>query len=158
MTKQFYQSLDGVILVFSVTDEKSYDNLTRWLNQLLEIKPCPYLIAANKVDLEDDRVILEEQIEEATRKFQTYCVETSAQTGQNVEEAFNLLINAVVQLKLQKLKKEGKVIVPGQGMKTGINANSEENTTKESQRVTPPGSQKLKHQKSKKEKKKSKCC
>ena len=88
---------------------------------MLEVKPCPYLIAANKVDLENERVILEEQIEEATRKFQTYCVETSAQSGQNVEEAFNLLINAVVQLKLQKLQKEGKTIVPGQGLKAAVN-------------------------------------
>lgn len=64
MTKKFYQSLDGVMLVFDVTNEKSYDNLSKWLNQMQEIKPCPYLIAANKYDLIDERVISDEQIEE----------------------------------------------------------------------------------------------
>jgi len=60
MTKAFYQNLDGVLLVFDVTDERTYHSLTKWLKQIKEIKPCPYMIAANKVDIEDDRIISDE--------------------------------------------------------------------------------------------------
>ena len=62
MTKAFYQNLDGVLLVFDLTDEKSYNNLTKWLQQIKEVKPCPYLIAGNKIDLKDERIISDEQI------------------------------------------------------------------------------------------------
>lgn len=34
MTNSFYKGLDGVMLVFDVTNEKSYLNLTKWLNQI----------------------------------------------------------------------------------------------------------------------------
>ena len=32
MAKSFYQNLDGVILVFDLTNEKSFSNLNKWLN------------------------------------------------------------------------------------------------------------------------------
>jgi small GTP-binding protein len=63
MTKQFYQNLDGVMLVFDMTNEKSYNNLTKWLGQINEIRPCPYIIAANKSDLEDQRMVGDDELE-----------------------------------------------------------------------------------------------
>ncbi|CDW82852.1 ras-related protein rab-10 [Stylonychia lemnae] len=107
MTKQFYQNLDGVMLVFDMTNEKSYNNLTKWLGQINEIRPCPYVITANKADLEEQRMICDEQVELIEQKFNTQCILTSAMTGQNVEEAFNTLINTIIQIKLQKLHKTG---------------------------------------------------
>jgi len=54
--------LDGVILVFDMTNERSYNNLTKWLGQINEIRPCPYIIAANKSDLEDQRMIGDDEL------------------------------------------------------------------------------------------------
>ena len=34
ITSTFYKSLDGVILVFSLTELKSFENLAKWLNQM----------------------------------------------------------------------------------------------------------------------------
>jgi len=60
MTNNFYKGLDGVMLVFDLTDEKSFHNLKKWLNQ---IKPCPYFIAGNKSDLQNERIIDDSLIE-----------------------------------------------------------------------------------------------
>lgn len=57
MTKSFYRDLDGVLLVFDLTKEKSFQSLTKWLSQINEIRPCPYIIAGNKADLELQRAI-----------------------------------------------------------------------------------------------------
>jgi small GTP-binding protein len=104
MTKSFFQQLDGVLLVFDVTQEKSVSSLTKWLQQIHETKPCPYMIAANKCDLEDQRIISEEQIGEIEERFATQCVPTSAVTGLNVDHAFNLIINTIVQIKLTAMQ------------------------------------------------------
>lgn len=71
MTKAFYQNLDGVLLVFDVTDMRSYDSLTKWLAQIKEIKPCPYMIAANKADLSDERVIDDDKVADLEQRFNT---------------------------------------------------------------------------------------
>jgi small GTP-binding protein len=71
MTKSFYQNLDGVLLVFDVTNDKSFNSLTRWLSQINDIRPCPYMIAANKADLENQRIINDDQIKEIEEKFST---------------------------------------------------------------------------------------
>ena len=81
MTKAFYQNLDGVLLVFDVTEERSYHSLTKWLAQIKEIKPCPYVIAGNKADREEDRIVSDEQIADLEERFNTKCLLTSAKDG-----------------------------------------------------------------------------
>ena len=62
ITGSFYKSLDGVMLVFDVTNERSFTNLTKWLNQINQIKPCPYYIAGNKADLVNERIVDDESV------------------------------------------------------------------------------------------------
>ena len=81
MTKSFYQKLDGVLLVFDMTNDKSFTSLNKWLTQINEIRPCPYIIAGNKADLESQRSIDEDQIKETEERFNTQCIPTSAVTG-----------------------------------------------------------------------------
>ena len=81
MTKSFYQKLDGVLLVFDMTNDKSFTSLNKWLSQINEIRPCPYIIAGNKADLESQRTIDEDQIKETEERFNTQCIPTSAVTG-----------------------------------------------------------------------------
>jgi GTPase SAR1 family protein len=65
----FYKNLDGVMLVFDLTNEKSFQNLTKWLSQINQVKPCPYMISGNKADLEPDRIVSDEEIKDIEQKF-----------------------------------------------------------------------------------------
>lgn len=103
MTNSFYKGLDGVLLVFDVCDERSFDNLTKWLSQINQIKPCPYFIAGNKADMVHDRVIDDESVAQLEHDFNSRCFLTSAVTGMGVEEAFHTLINVIVPEKMVQL-------------------------------------------------------
>lgn len=100
MTNSFYKGLDGVLLVFDMTNEKSFHNLTKWLNQINQIKPCPYFIAGNKSDLVAERIIDDESVAQLETVFNSTCFLTSALTGKGVEEAFHSLINLIVPEKI----------------------------------------------------------
>ena len=55
----------------------------------------------NKVDLENDRAISDENINELNTTFNTQCFMTSAVTGEGVEEAFHQLISVIAPLKIE---------------------------------------------------------
>ena len=51
---------DGFMLVYSVTDKQSYENIVNFHTQILQVKDgdsCPMLLVANKVDLEHQREV-----------------------------------------------------------------------------------------------------
>ena len=97
MRSSFYHGCKCAMVVFDVTSSETLNNAIKWAdeaanyakNSLQEI----YLIG-NKIDLEDQRVVSYEQIEETARAIQertNYNVriyETSALTGKNIHELF----------------------------------------------------------------------
>jgi GTPase SAR1 family protein len=80
----------GVILVFDITDRKSFDDLNSWLNDihtLCDTNAVVQLIG-NKADLKSQRVVnLAEAESFASHQHMQY-LETSARVGENVKEAF----------------------------------------------------------------------
>ena len=60
MREQYMRSGEGFLLVFSVTDRNSFDELPRFHKQILRVKDrdeFPMLMVANKADLEHQRVV-----------------------------------------------------------------------------------------------------
>lgn len=54
---QFYNRSDGCILVFDVTNKKSFTNLTFWLNEMIErTGPIPIVLVGNKIDLRSEEI------------------------------------------------------------------------------------------------------
>jgi 50S ribosomal subunit-associated GTPase HflX len=60
----------------------------------------PLIIAGNKADILDDRCVEESMIEELQESYNTTVHLTSANTGENVDEVFNSIINTVVKKKM----------------------------------------------------------
>lgn len=60
MREQYMRSGEGFLLVFSVTDRNSFDELPRFHKQILRVKDrdeFPMLMVGNKADLEHQRVV-----------------------------------------------------------------------------------------------------
>ena len=59
ITQSYLRKADGAIVVFDVTDKRSYDQVKKWLECLRNSAPLniPLVLFGNKIDLEDDRVI-----------------------------------------------------------------------------------------------------
>lgn len=55
----YYKSVDGVVLVYDVTDEKSFENVNYWMKNLKEHGDpnTTTILVGNKIDLHEKRVI-----------------------------------------------------------------------------------------------------
>ena len=88
--RDFYKGSQGEILVFDLTDPESFSDLPKWYE---DIKTClksdPIgLILANKNDLINERKVTREEIEKLSIALNLEYFETSALTGENINEAF----------------------------------------------------------------------
>lgn len=91
----FYRGSDCVVLVFDVTDLKSFQNLDRWLDEfLIQASPedpanFPFVVLGNKVDMEGQRKVSKAKAEEwCNSKKNVVYFETSAKEKTNVDDAF----------------------------------------------------------------------
>ena len=99
ITKQYYQGLQGLILVYDQTNRESFTKLSNWhekINAELNLEKIGIVIVANKSDLENKQVQVEEGkkfAEEVKAPF----IETSAAKNINVEKCFNMLVEEVIK-------------------------------------------------------------
>jgi small GTP-binding protein len=84
------------LLVFDVSNIESYQSLPSWIEVLGGTSTCKFLIAGNKADLIQERVVTAEAASDfATAHDSTY-FETSALTGQAVEALFTQICTSAV--------------------------------------------------------------
>jgi len=86
----FYHNTELAIIVYSVTDRKSFEDIEIWLKQLKThgSADCKVFLIANKIDEEKRLVTTNEGIEcKNEHGFMCY-METSAKTGVNSRELF----------------------------------------------------------------------
>jgi small GTP-binding protein len=96
----YYRGSKGALLVFDTTRKSTWVELPKWIQETEDAlgERIPIILLANKVDLADERVITTEMAQEFVQEYGlTAYLETSALTGQNVEEAFYLLAKSTLQ-------------------------------------------------------------
>ncbi|MBD3213943.1 MAG: DUF4268 domain-containing protein [Candidatus Lokiarchaeota archaeon] len=81
------------ILVYDVTDRDSYDNIINWYKEIKKAAPPDIflILAGNKIDLEEERVVSRAEGEALAKELELSYIETSAKTGENVNETFKML-------------------------------------------------------------------
>ena len=103
LTKSFFRNAQGVMLVYDVTNSETYDNLKFWMqsiknNMSPDMGEIPIIIVGNKIDCEDREVNAKEA--ESFWKEQGYpYFETSAKTGENIDETIKFLVKRVIDVK-----------------------------------------------------------
>jgi len=99
MRHQFYVGSDGFILVFDLTDPKSFENLSNWFldiqNQFKDKNILIGYCIGNKCDLEEYIRIKLENAKELARYLNLDFIETSALSGKNVDKVFTQLAQAL---------------------------------------------------------------
>ena len=110
---------DGVILIYDITNEFSYENIYGWMDNIYQVKgkDFPVILIGNKCDKDEERVVSKEKGEEMAKKYNITFFEASNKMGTNIEEAGLKLINKIVEnnirvtqeaLKLRKSKLKKK--------------------------------------------------
>lgn len=92
MTETYYKGAAGVVLVYSITDRKTFNNIESWLKQINESQPqnMAKIIVGNKSDCSDkDRQVTFEQGQRLAQKYNVQFLESSAKENTNIQEIFN---------------------------------------------------------------------
>mmetsp|Transcript_65338 Transcript_65338/g.90278 ORF Transcript_65338/g.90278 Transcript_65338/m.90278 type:complete len:163 (+) Transcript_65338:22-510(+) len=69
LTKSYFNQIDGIMLVFDVCNEDSFEGVLRWFYQVKDVKDCPIVIVGNKSDREDC-IITDDDIKEVTDQLE----------------------------------------------------------------------------------------
>lgn len=89
MRRHFYKGTDAVILIFDLTNRKSFESVSNWFNDIRKYEQeIIGLIFGNKEDLLDERDIPAEEAIKIAETLNLEYVETSALTGKNIEHSF----------------------------------------------------------------------
>ncbi|XP_002154751.2 ras-like protein RAS2 isoform X1 [Hydra vulgaris] len=98
MREQYMRTGEGFLLVFSVTDRSSFDEIPRFHTQILRVKDIeefPMILVGNKSDLENERTVSTAEAQELGRKLKVSYLESSAKQRINVDAAFHDLVRAI---------------------------------------------------------------
>ena len=97
ITSAYYKGAKGAFVVYDITRKTSFESIDRWVNDLTAAadKKITIVVIGNKCDLEDQRQITKEQGEEKASKLEVAFMETSALSGENLDKAFEMMINEV---------------------------------------------------------------
>ena len=90
LTRSYYRGAAGALLVYDITSRDSYNCVSSWLTvakNLTSPNTVVYLIG-NKSDLHEQREVTYEEAKEFAVENDLLFLETSAKTGQNVEDVF----------------------------------------------------------------------
>ncbi|KAF5925375.1 hypothetical protein HPG69_001819 [Diceros bicornis minor] len=91
-------SYHGIMLVYDITNEKSFDNIKNWIRNIEEhaSSDVERMILGNKCDMNDKRQVSKERGEKLAIDYGIKFLETSAKSSTNVEEAFFTLARDIM--------------------------------------------------------------
>ena len=109
----YYKGKNGIVVVYDITNRQSFDDINFWLNEIKEKanKNTVLLLVGNKCDLEDERKVSFQEGKDFADNNGIKFIETSAKTNQNVDEAFEILIDEVIKNNKDILKKINNNII-----------------------------------------------
>ena len=96
---KFYNKADGALLVFDLTNKKTFENLDSWLDETKNGvgSEIPMFILGNKMDLNDLLAIQDQDIANYAEQHSWKWAKSSAKTGENVENAFIAIASVVMK-------------------------------------------------------------
>jgi len=98
ITTSYYRGAMGIMLVYDITNAKTFENISKWLRNIDEHanEDVEKMILGNKCDMEDKRQVNKERGDSIAREHCIPFLETSAKSNINVETAFMDLAQAIL--------------------------------------------------------------
>ncbi|XP_036603033.1 ras-related protein Rab-42 [Trichosurus vulpecula] len=100
ITRSFYRNTVGVLLVFDVTNRKSFDHIEDWYQQVASqqgLDKVIFLLVGHKTDLQQAHQVSTQEAENLASVLGMTFLETSAKTNSNVTLAFETLAGDIQQ-------------------------------------------------------------
>ena len=120
IAKNFYRTAQGALLVYDITNTKTFIEVSGWMEQLKDNcdKNTVIILLGNKIDLKKQRVVSKEQGLELANKYEVDFFETSAKENIGLSEAFQSIVdkiydsfyNGKLKKKEQKIHIDSKIL------------------------------------------------
>ncbi|MED6245941.1 Ras- protein Rab-8B, partial [Ataeniobius toweri] len=109
ITTAYYRGAMGIMLVYDITNEKSFDNIRNWIRNIEEHASADVekMILGNKCDMNDKRQVSKERGEKLAIDYGIKFLETSAKSSINVEEGFLTLARDIKSRLSRKMNDSG---------------------------------------------------
>eukprot|EP00008_Paramoeba_atlantica_P002806 CAMPEP_0201487070 /NCGR_PEP_ID=MMETSP0151_2-20130828/11072_1 /ASSEMBLY_ACC=CAM_ASM_000257 /TAXON_ID=200890 /ORGANISM="Paramoeba atlantica, Strain 621/1 / CCAP 1560/9" /LENGTH=193 /DNA_ID=CAMNT_0047872001 /DNA_START=93 /DNA_END=674 /DNA_ORIENTATION=+ len=105
-SRAFYSKrASAVIYLYSIDSRKSFDSIVAWCNSLSLDDEVQKVIVGSKSDLEEERVVSEDEGRGLANQLGMMFMEVSGKTGHNVDDLFFELASTLVQRKNPYIKK-----------------------------------------------------
>ena len=111
MTNQYFKFAHGVILVYDVSDRRSFTNLNLWLDEIKKNSmndDISIVLVGNKIDLQFRNISSKQASKYAKDNNILYC-ETSSKEGLNIENPFETLTKEIISKKSDKRNFENEI-------------------------------------------------
>ncbi|MHA1988011.1 MAG: Rab family GTPase [Promethearchaeota archaeon] len=94
--KFYYTYSNAVLILFDYTRLETFDNIIDWIeetNQFIKDKSIPIVLIGNKIDLATNRENIRNKALNLAEQYSFPFFETSARTGEGIDELFTYLIS-----------------------------------------------------------------
>ncbi|CAM9786922.1 unnamed protein product [Pylaiella littoralis] len=117
ITTSYFRGAQGILLVYDVTDKKSFNSIRNWVAQIQQHADVAVnkILIGNKCDMDEDREVSREEGAQLAAEYGIQFFETSAKNDINVEKGFITIAREVKD----RLMADG----PNQGSRISGNVN-----------------------------------
>ena len=152
MTKNYLHDSNGILIVFDLTNEKSFEDLDSWIEDINNTvdEKVPKIIIGNKSDLPEKKISFEQASKYAEEHKMKYQI-VSAKNGINIDLLFEMIGNECIKVILERQKELEEEEEENKGRPTGLSGQFEDNINNE-KIVLEENNEQKEEQKSKK------CC
>ncbi len=98
IAKSYYQSSDGFIVVYDITNTESFQTLDYWVEEIKSNSQelSKMILVGNKCDKEEGRQVKKDEGKNFAKKNNIKFYEVSAKDGTNVDKAFDSLVKDIL--------------------------------------------------------------
>ncbi|KAI2617538.1 ras family-domain-containing protein [Hypomontagnella submonticulosa] len=109
ITTAYYRGAMGILLVYDVTDQRSFENIRTWFANVEQhaTEGVNKILIGNKCDWEEKRVVSTEQGEQLAKELGIPFLEVSAKSNINIDKAFYSLAADIKKRIIDTSKPEG---------------------------------------------------
>ena len=99
ITRAYYKNSVCALVVYDITNKDSFNNVSKCIDDCKNQSPKTIymILVGNKTDLEDKREVSTEEGQELADKYGIDFYESSAKTGENIEEIFYNSANEIAK-------------------------------------------------------------
>ena len=117
ITKNYYKGAHGIILIYDVTNQKTFENVRNWVTQIREnaSEKAIIYIVGNKIDDKQNKVVTKEDGEKMAKEFDLKFFEASAKEDINIAPTFEALVKDIYKVNGNSAEGANGKLIGGNG-------------------------------------------